>query len=753
MASGGGDKKGSLWNFFTPVKRKQTSTPTTDGQTQEASEPQTKVPALASASQVPPQLSSASQAPTLPCLPPTDIADYMGKQLSDSERFELHKRCWKPPTGYKFPEITEKTQIRRFNREWFNKYPWLRFSDKLGGGVCLYCIVFYHPGRSVGRGSFNAPTTFITKVWNNWKKSEQLSEHNNHGYHKWAETQAVNFFQSVQQGTTVVSQLNSQFAMDQKAKNDYAFKLAQVTAFLGRQTLAFRGDKTSSTFGTKETPPPNPSLNRGNFVELLAFLAEFDPDLDRHLEKMNPRHTYQSPDSQNQMVRNLAGQIRDEILQRVKKAKFWSILADESTDVSSIEQVALLIRYVSLEGGEAAVHEDLLGFTVAKDLTGTGLAKLFVDTMKKYGLNWDLCVGQGYDGASAMRGKNGGVQAIISSSYPLALYYHCASHKFNLAVSKSIENVLRKPAEAINSIVKYFKDSPKRREIFLKHVKAMPNPPKNQAAFVLACATRWVERQEAFSRFQEYFEQFLLALDEIAETSVDPKTASQALAFSRLMTDFNFLLGSLILSETAFLLKSVAVAMQAPKNDLLAIEQIVSALVGTLKQRRNGPHFGKIYAAATAVAASADIRACLPRGKKLNQGQAMGDWFCVNIWEQYIDSLISEIESRFQKEQRLVFRLHALVPGSTAWKKVSEDQLVEAIVFYDDLVGNPSKEAVKAELALWHQHWAQHIGEKPSTALTAFASADPSFWPILSAILHIFSTIPPTTCSAERSFR
>ena len=203
--------------------------------------------------------------------------------------------------------------------------------------------------------------------------------------------------------------------MDQKAKNDYAFKLAQVTAFLGRQTLAFRGDKTSSIFGTKETPPPNPSLNRGNFVELLAFLAEFDPDLDRHLEKMNPRHTYQSPDSQNQMVRNLAGQIRDEILRRVKKAKFWSILADESTDVSSIEQVALLVRYVSLEGGEAAVHEDLLGFTVAKDLTGTGLAKLFVDTMKKYGLNWDLCVGQGYDGASAMRGKNGGVQAIISS--------------------------------------------------------------------------------------------------------------------------------------------------------------------------------------------------------------------------------------------------------------------------------------------------------------------------------------------------
>ena len=199
--------------------------------------------------------------------------------------------------------------------------------------------------------------------------------------------------------------------------------------------------------------------------------------------------------------------------------------------------------------------------------------------------------------------------------------------------------------------------------------------------------------------------------------------------------------------------KSRRRVLRPPKNDLLAIEQIVSTLLGTLKQRRNGPHFAQIFAAATAVAASADVRVCLPRGKKLYQGQAVGHWYRVNVWEVYIDSLVSEIQGRFEKEQRLVFRLHALVPGSSAWAKVPEAQLVEAIEFYDELTGKPSKDAIKAELSLWAQHWGKHQGEKPSTALAAFAAADPNFFPITSTILHVYSSIPPTTCSAERSFR
>ena len=46
-------------------------------------------------------------------------------------------------------------------------------------------------------------------------------------------------------------------------------------------------------------------------------------------------------------------------------------------------------------------------------------------------------IGQGYDGASTMSGKEKGVQAIVKESYPLAVYVHCSAHILNLVLVKS----------------------------------------------------------------------------------------------------------------------------------------------------------------------------------------------------------------------------------------------------------------------------------------------------------------------------
>jgi len=43
--------------------------------------------------------------------------------------------------------------------------------------------------------------------------------------------------------------------------------------------------------------------------------------------------------------------------------------------------------------------------------------------------------GQGYDGASAMKGHLGGCAVLISKNYPSAIYIHCASHSLNLVLS------------------------------------------------------------------------------------------------------------------------------------------------------------------------------------------------------------------------------------------------------------------------------------------------------------------------------
>ena len=135
----------------------------------------------------------------------------MGRKLNDQERYHLHQNYWVPPKGYKFPEIKEKSQIRRFQVDWFNKYPWLRYSDQMNGAACIFCVMSYSPGQSVGKGT-SAPGVFVKNVWSNWKKSDQLAEHNNHDYHKWAKAQALAFVERVGKGTTVAGLLNQQVA-------------------------------------------------------------------------------------------------------------------------------------------------------------------------------------------------------------------------------------------------------------------------------------------------------------------------------------------------------------------------------------------------------------------------------------------------------------------------------------------------------------------------------------------------------------
>ena len=85
------------------------------------------------------------------------------------------------------------------------------------------------------------------------------------------------------------------------------------------------------------------------------------------------------------------------------------------------------------------IHEDLIHFVECDtDITGRALADKMIATISALGLNLQNLRGQGYDGAGNMSGKTNGVAAIISSSYPLALYLHCASHSLNLAVVKSL---------------------------------------------------------------------------------------------------------------------------------------------------------------------------------------------------------------------------------------------------------------------------------------------------------------------------
>ena len=50
---------------------------------------------------------------------------------------------------------------------------------------------------------------------------------------------------------------------------------------------------------------------------------------------------YLSPEPQNELLRCIADMVQSVIIDKVKKAKFWSIIADETKDASKTEQLSI----------------------------------------------------------------------------------------------------------------------------------------------------------------------------------------------------------------------------------------------------------------------------------------------------------------------------------------------------------------------------------------------------------------------------
>ena len=136
----------------------------------------------------------------------------------------------------------------------------------------------------------------------------------------------------------------------------------KVAILCGKQGLAMRGHRDDRIQWEDE----DRGSNEGNFVQLVRFRAETDTDLADHLTK-GPRYT--SKTIQNELVRVIGVKICSDIIEEIKSAKFYSIIADEVTDAANKEEV---IRYV--HGGQ--IRELFVDFLEVERITGRVLGEM-----------------------------------------------------------------------------------------------------------------------------------------------------------------------------------------------------------------------------------------------------------------------------------------------------------------------------------------------------------------------------------------
>ncbi|CAL8152640.1 unnamed protein product [Prunus armeniaca] len=194
----------------------------------------------------------------------------------------------------------------------------------------------------------------------------------------------------------------------------------KCTKFLLRQGLVFRGHDESATSG-----------NRGNYLELLQFLTDNDDKVREVIMENAPGNLkLLAPCIQKEIVNSCALETLDAIVDGLKDI-FFSILVDEARDASVKEQMAMVLRYV--DDKEHAI-ETFVGIQHVTDTTSSSLKDAIDTFFSRNSLSLSKLRGQGYDGASNMRGELNGLKTKILREQPCAYYVHCFTHQLQLAL-------------------------------------------------------------------------------------------------------------------------------------------------------------------------------------------------------------------------------------------------------------------------------------------------------------------------------
>ncbi|XP_050263933.1 uncharacterized protein LOC126708169 [Quercus robur] len=315
------------------------------------------------------------------------------------------------------------SQSRRFLSKWYKDRYWLEYSIDKEAVFCFYCYLF---GQDVGKQG--GGDTSVTKGFKLWNQKDKLNSH----------VGGVNsaHYQAVQKSNDLLKEKqhiqNVFVKQSNQDKINYRIQLNAIVdciRFLLCRGLAFRGHDESQG-----------SSDKGNFLELVQFLGDHNESINEVLQKAPKNCKLTHPDIQKDIVNAIARETSKAIIKDLDNG-FFSILVDESRDISVKEQMALVLRYVNKEG---IIIERFLGIVHVASTTALSLKHAIECLLCEHNLSLSNLRGQGYNGASNMQGDINGLKTLILKENKSAFYVHCFAHQFQLtlvAVAKNRINI------------------------------------------------------------------------------------------------------------------------------------------------------------------------------------------------------------------------------------------------------------------------------------------------------------------------
>ncbi|XP_057538192.1 uncharacterized protein LOC130815725 [Amaranthus tricolor] len=639
------------------------------------------------------------------------------------------------------------------------KWDWLEYSVEKDAAFCFACYLFKSDVEI-----YNGDDAFVNGGFRGWNKPDKFQKHvgglksaHNVAYEKY-----VNLRDAKKTSIEVVFDNASQAQMD-----SYHIRLnASLTClrFLLGQGLAFRGHDESEE-----------SNSRGNFLELLKWLGEKVDEVKQHTFQNGPKNCQlTSPKIQKDIINCCAKETTKRIIEEVGDG-YFSILADESSDVSQKEQLALVLRFVNRESG--SVVERFLGIVHVGDTTALSLKDAILSLLMEYSLSPSMIRGQGYDGASNMRGEINGLKTLIMNDTPRAYYIHCFAHQLQLAlvaVAKKNDSC-GWLFEVLANLLNVVGASCKRRDMIRKKQAQVVAQAlevgeiESGSGLNQECGlsrpgdTRWGSHYKCLINITNFFPSIIEVLEWIGKHGTsDDKFKAQIV--SGFLESFDFVFMAHLMLIIFGYTNDLCIALQRKEQDIVNAIRLVSTTKNVLQKMRDEGWDNLLKKVITfCTKHEIDVPSMdahyVPqgRGRRFVQQATNLHHFRVGIFLEVIDLHLQELDNRFNEiNMELLTCMVSLSPKGN-FSSFDKEKILKLASLYPEEFSCNDLTALDLQLdvfldAMLNDERFHDLDDINSLSMMLVETKRHETFPLIHLLIKLMLILPVATASVERVF-
>ena len=615
----------------------------------------------------------------------------------------------------------------KYNPEWAVKWQWMQYDEQKGGMICTCCKKFGRP-PVVSRGAW------VSRPINNWVKATKLLD--KHSKSEWhlASVEAQVLADSAKQSGNVVERMDAASEIDRKKNRELIKKLARSLYFLVKHRMP----------------------HTTTFEDLIHLQVENgNQQLEVHLQSAPLNATYLSKISTAELLSCISSCIEESLLARLNSSQFISIMADESSDVSSKEELSICGRW--LEDGTPVEH--FLGILHAREVNAEALTDYLLQFLSDKGISVKRVRGLGFDGTNTMSGKKNGVQIRMRCHAPSALYIHCRCHQLQLAVVHAADEhkEVKRVLGSLLTIWKTFYYSPKKAEKLVE-IQAVLEAP--ELKIHKPSDTRWLARERCVRAVRRSLPALIRTFDEIYEENGD----AEAYGLAKLLRKYKFVACLYMLCDVLHTLAKLQGSLQAKQLNLATVPVMVENTISRLKELKEDPKTSTWFKDHT------DVFKELMGDEEISEDEGR---FNTTVYRPYIQGIIDHISSRLDSKGVFsafsLFDPRHLPTSEDSLAEYGEDKLDDLITFYGNeqkvvfegkaWVSTPDIDKKETESewkmfrrVLFSQYKSSTDDLQVVTSRLLTDSTLNAAFPNLATLASLQLVLPVTTATVERSF-